>query len=123
MLKVSKLKVSFLLPTIIIIFITFWSIKSYRENHLKIYEDYILSLLSIHISDSIEDYYGYAKLYDSAKILKLIRLPEGEFCFKAVVQVRTFTGAHNPPYGLETIVIQNNLWSGINVIEFYHEDL
>ncbi|MBL4933816.1 DUF3888 domain-containing protein [Clostridium paridis] len=43
------------------------------------------------------------------------------FTFIITVQVVTFVGPHNPPYGIETITIGASPY-GTRVIDFKHED-
>ena len=41
--------------------------------------------------------------------------------FKFIIRVETFVGPHNPPYGIETMIItQDN--SEVKVIDFHHQD-
>ena len=43
----------------------------------------------------------------------------GEYWLK--IRLETFTGAHNPPYGLDTVTLVKDL-KGIRVADFKHED-
>ena len=92
------------------------------ESKEKLYEDFLVSLLYPYISKGIDDYYGEPRQYMDAKVLSIERLKEGQFYFKIVIQAITFVGPHNPPYGLETVTIQQDV-HGIRVIDFKHEDL
>ena len=52
------------------------------------------------------------------KILHIENL-DGKFRIK--ISVTTFVGAHNPPYGIETITLTEDS-AGIKVEDFNHED-
>ncbi|AFS78469.1 hypothetical protein Curi_c14590 [Gottschalkia acidurici 9a] len=91
------------------------------ESKEKLYEDFLLTFLSTYILEGIHDYYGEYRQYMDAKVLSIERLEEGSYYFKIVVQVTTFVGAHNPPYGIEIVTIQQDV-HGIKVIDFNHED-
>jgi len=74
------------------------------------------------ISKAIETYYK-PKLWDRGfeKILKIER-DETNFNLNVTVQVQTFEGAHNPPYGEETITFQIQ-GSQIKVVDYKHRDI
>lgn len=95
-----------------------------KENYDEdVINDIMLSMLMPYISEAVYDYYGEPKQYalNDAKIILAERLPIGQFYFEIIIQVISFEGAHNPSYGLETITIRKD-YSGINVINFKHED-
>lgn len=78
----------------------------------KLLEDSILTLLNPGIQRAVDDYYTSIGepirqygLYD-AKILQLQRTTGGGFSFTADIQVKTFTGPHNPPYAEEIISVE-----------------
>lgn len=65
-------------------------------------ESVIALLLYDNIDSAIQTYYGQPTqfaLYD-AKILIIERI-DNSFSFDVLIEVPTFHGAHNPPYGLE----------------------
>ncbi len=65
-------------------------------------ESVIALLLYDNIDSAIQTYYGQPTqfaLYD-AKILIIERI-DNSFGFDVLIEVPTFHGAHNPPYGLE----------------------
>ncbi|WP_088363601.1 DUF3888 domain-containing protein [Bacillus cereus] len=55
------------------------------------------------------------------KIIKIERFPKENFNFIVTVQYKTYTGAHNPPNGIETITFNIDP-SGVRVINFVHKD-
>lgn len=73
--------------------------------------------------DAINNYYNESRQFDlfDAKVLNIERLRKGSFYFKITIQVVTFIGPHNPPYGIETITILQDT-KGIRVIDFKHEE-
>ncbi|WP_270620086.1 DUF3888 domain-containing protein [Paenibacillus macerans] len=92
-------------------------------NPNKEQNDAILTVLSPSISTAITGYYGTPRqfgLYD-ADILSLTRMEEGRYSFRVKVLVKTFVGAHNPPYGNEIITLTIDP-SGVHVEEFIHHE-
>jgi hypothetical protein len=61
----------------------------------------ILHLLSDSILDATGEYYGLPRLYwpDSDKLLSIRQVPNTT-SYEVVLQVVTFLGPHNPPYGM-----------------------
>ena len=119
-----------LIPVLIIISINFSpkSVLSYDcsyDNQIKnpiqteLYEKSLLTLLYPYISKEIDRYYGHPKQFDFEKIISIKKTPEKNE-FEITVQVETFTGAHNPPRGKETITIVTSAM-GTKVINFKHE--
>ncbi|MFF2907356.1 DUF3888 domain-containing protein [Paenibacillus sp. NPDC057934] len=93
-----------------------------KVDHL-FYSELLLSTLNPAIQSAVATYYGSPRLYGlyDAKILDVERLQPGRFAFKVTVQVNTFVGPHNPPYGVETMTIAVNTGSS-KVIQYRHED-
>ncbi|AFS77676.1 hypothetical protein Curi_c06020 [Gottschalkia acidurici 9a] len=121
--KSSKVLLITLCIVIVFSSFSFSSSSLSDESKENLYKDFLLTFLSSYIADSITEYYGYSKSFDlwDAKVLSLERLEQGLYYFKIIVQVKTFQGAHNPPYGIETVTIQQDV-HGIKVIDFIHED-
>lgn len=67
--------------------------------------DSLISLLLYDdIDKAIQDYFGKPTqfaLYD-AKITKISQI-DNEFSYKVTIEVPSFNGPHNPPYGLEIL--------------------
>ncbi|MGM8215400.1 DUF3888 domain-containing protein [Bacillaceae bacterium W0354] len=82
----------------------------------------LLALLEPHITEAVESYYGRPKQYDlfDAKFLE-VEKTNCQFCFNIKVQVTTFQGAHNPPYGVEimTLSVSNGR---VVVTDYQHEE-
>ncbi|WP_291582432.1 DUF3888 domain-containing protein [Clostridium sp. UBA6640] len=69
----------------------------------------LLSMLYPYITTSIEKRFGIDRQFDlfDANIVSIKR-PSEEFQFYIVVEVDTFTGAHNPPGGTATITFSTS---------------
>ncbi|WP_239584273.1 DUF3888 domain-containing protein [Aquibacillus albus] len=75
------------------------------------------------ISEAIHDYYGESKLwYRSFEKVLDIKKDERSFIYYITVQVVTFQGPHNPPYGEETIRFQIK-GRDVEVIDYNHRDI
>jgi hypothetical protein len=69
------------------------------------YKDSVIAiLLNSFIEKAINDYYGEPTQYSlyEATVKETNRI-NTDFAFKITISVPTFHGAHNPPYGLETM--------------------
>ncbi|MGY3186902.1 DUF3888 domain-containing protein [Lysinibacillus sp. TE18511] len=86
----------------------------------KLIYDTLITTLFPSISKEIDNYYGYPKQFEDAKILSITRVHEGSFDFNAKVQVTTFEHAHDPPYGKETMTFNISPF-GVKTINFQHE--
>lgn len=84
----------------------------------KLNQEFIFRRLFTYIDSAIRQYYGDGRQYMDEKILNIEKI-DGKIRIK--VRVTTFVGAHNPPYGIETITFLED-YTGIKVEEFKHED-
>jgi hypothetical protein len=93
------------------------------DENSEVESDALLTALSPAIGHAISGYYGQPRLYGlyDAKILRIERVHEGEYSFNVTVQVKTFVGPHNPPFGIETITLAVSPGSTL-VAKFQHED-
>lgn len=78
-----------------------------------------MSSISPYVDKAIEAYYGGFRQYWNEGITDIEKVG-GEYWFK--IQLETFMGAHNPPYGIDTMTIILD-YKGIRVDDFKHEDL
>lgn len=94
-----------------------------EESREKLYRDFLITQLSPYITQAITDYYGYPKSYGlfNAKVLNIKRLEKGTYYFEIQIQVISFEGPHNPPYGVETVTVRKD-HTGIYVKDFIHEE-
>jgi hypothetical protein len=115
----------------IVFALSYKNVYAYNNNHTEqlticleqkeLYKNSIFSLTYPYISKAIDNYYGVPKQFglDDAKILSIKR-PTERFEFDITIQVITFTGAHNPPRGIETITVRTSP-IGNEVIYFNHK--
>ncbi|OLS33447.1 DUF3888 domain-containing protein [Bacillus sp. MRMR6] len=85
-------------------------------------KDVLIERLIDPIGKAVEEYYQPKLWYrGDEKILK-IKKEESDNAYYVTVQVQTFVGPHNPPYGEETITFRIR-GSEINVSEYKHRDI
>lgn len=84
----------------------------------------IAILLDPYIDKAVREYYGKIKqtaLYD-AKVDYITQV-DSNFIYKVTITVPTFTGAHNPPYGLETITFTVAPGGVVTLDDYEHKDV
>ncbi|SEN15287.1 DUF3888 domain-containing protein [Lihuaxuella thermophila] len=95
------------------------------ESREKLITDAFKTTLIRAIDDAIVGYYGKREksfgIYDM-RVKDIQRTMQGGFAFLVKVQVETFEGPHNPPYGRETITLEVGP-GGISVVKFEHDDI
>ncbi|MFD2614351.1 DUF3888 domain-containing protein [Paenibacillus gansuensis] len=97
------------------------SAKPQNDEQIK---DILLTVLSTYISNAVTEYYGEPRqygLYD-AEIVRIERDQPGGFSFRVYVVVKTFVGAHNPPYGEDSITLSVTP-AGVDVEKFVHKNM
>lgn len=92
-----------------------------KEKSEKAMEQTILSLLTDEVFAAVRNYYGEPRQYWNDKLLSVNQISEYPACFEVVLQVETFYGPHNPPYGIETITFHIQ-YDGVEFIHFEHQD-
>lgn len=119
-----KKKLSFVLSVCLFIFMIQSNGTHANQNKIEdnLLFDTLVTLLNPYISEAVEHYYGYRKSYglSDVKVLSISREKADEFRFRVKVQINTFEGAHNPPYGKETIIFEVTV-DKVKVIQFLHE--
>lgn len=83
-------------------------------------EQVILRLLSQPISAAVEEYCGGFRQYWRQEVLKVQKVPESPY-YEVVIRVETFYGAHNPPYGLETMTFNIGPLDHVQLVSFDHQ--
>lgn len=83
-------------------------------------EQVILRLLSRPISAAVKEYYGGPRQYWRQEVLKVQKVPESPY-YEVVIRVGTFYGAHNPPYGLETMTFNIGPLDRVQLVSFNHQ--
>lgn len=95
-------------------------------NHQKgisedVSEQIILRLLHQPTTSAVDTYYGERRQYWRQDILRVEKIPQSPY-FEVVVQVETFCGAHNPPYGIETMTFYVGILGEVQLVSFDHQD-
>lgn len=70
---------------------------------------------------AIEEYYGERRQYWQQEVLNVQKVPESPY-YEVVIRVETFHGAHNPPYGLETMTFYIGPADNVQLVNFDHQD-
>lgn len=83
-------------------------------------EQTLLRLLSDPAQEAIKNYYGELRQYWRDQIISVEKVPNSYY-YKVVMQVETFYGPHNPPYGLETMTFYIS-YGEIKLEKFEHQD-
>lgn len=71
------------------------------------------------ILEATKTYYGESRLFDSERIIDIVR-NEFDDKYDITVQIVTFEGSRMPPYGFDTITMQV---PGFKVIKYEHKDV
>ena len=85
-----------------------------------------MNLLLEPISKEVENYYKEPKLwYRGFENILEIKKDEVNSIFYVTVQIQTFEGAHNPPYGEDTITFRIIKGKGndVKTIHYKHRDI
>jgi len=91
-----------MVATVCLISVTTTSAETKKEISLDATVQTLLRLLSEPARDAIEDYYGEPRQYWKDNIISVQKVPNSSY-YEVVMQVETFYGPHNPPYGIETM--------------------
>ena len=92
--------------------------KTQNEISCEDTEQVLLRLLYAPAQEAIAEYYGEPRQYWEGKILSV---QKGAPYYEVVMQVETFYGPHNPPYGIETMTF--GIAAGkVKLQKFEHQD-
>ena len=83
-------------------------------------EQVILRLLYHPTAAAVEEYYGERRQYWRQEVIDVQMIPESPY-YKVIIQVETFHGAHNPPYGLETMTFYIGPFDNVQLVNFDHQ--
>ncbi len=83
-------------------------------------EQVILRLLFEHVYEAIRDYYGEPRQYWRDELVSVCKVLGGPY-YEVVMQVETFFGPHNPPYGIETMTFYIS-YGKVELRSFVHQD-
>lgn len=95
--------------------------ESQKEISTDASEQVILRLLYQPTTAAVDDYYGEPRQYWQQEVLSVLKVPESPY-YEVVIRVETFHGAHNPPYGLETMTFYIGPLDKVQLISFDHQD-
>lgn len=81
----------------------------------------ILRFLRQPTTEAINGYYGERRQYWRQEILCIKKETESPY-YEVVLRAETFHGAHNPPYGLETLTFYVDPLGQVQLAGFEHQD-
>ena len=84
-------------------------------------EPVILRLLHQPVKEAVNDYYNEPRQYWEQEVLSVQKVPQSPY-YEVVIRVETFYGAHNPPYGLETMTFYVGPLDAVRLVNFDHQD-
>lgn len=84
-----------------------------------ILEEAFLRSIGKEILEATKTYYGESRLFDSERIIDIVR-NEFDDKYDITVQIVTFEGPRMPPYGFDTITMRV---PGFKVIKYEHKDV
>ena len=90
------------------------------QERLNAEEQVILRLLHQPTRTTVDDYYGEHRQYWQQEVLNVQKIPESPY-YEVVIRVETFHGAHNPPYGLETMTFYIGPLDNVQLVSFEHQ--
>ena len=97
------------------------AVKEPSQGLNEVEEQVILRLLHHPTVVAVDDYYGEHRQYWRQEVHKIQKVPESPY-YEVMIQAETFCGAHNPPYGLETITFYIGPLGEVQLINFDHQD-
>lgn len=106
--------------TVCFMSVTTTSAQTKKEISLEAAEQTLLRLLFEPAQDAIKDYYGEPRQYWRDEIISVQRVPNSNY-YEVIMQVETFYGPHNPPYGIETITFYVR-YGEVILKKFEHQD-
>ena len=83
-------------------------------------EQVILRLLYHPTAVAVEEYFGERRQYWWQEVIDVQKIPKSLY-YKVIIQVETFHGAHNPPYGLETMTFYIGPLGNVQLVNFDHQ--
>ncbi|WP_020061329.1 DUF3888 domain-containing protein [Bacillus sp. 123MFChir2] len=90
----------------------------------ELLKEVLIERLVEYIGGAVKDYYGESRLwYRGSERILSIEKDKASFEFYVIVQVITFKGAHNPPYGEETMTFRVKGGGQVQLMDYKHRDL
>lgn len=84
-------------------------------------EQVILRLLHQPVKEAVNDYYNEPRQYWEQEVLSVQKVPQSPY-YEVVIRVETFYGAHNLPYGLETMTFYVGPLDAVRLVNFDYQD-
>lgn len=94
---------------------------SSKEISEDISEKLILRLLHQPTVSAVDTYYGEHRQYWQQELLSVQKIPQSPY-YEVIIQVETFCGAHNPPYGIEAMTFHVGISGEAQLVSFDHQD-
>ncbi|TFB21340.1 DUF3888 domain-containing protein [Filobacillus milosensis] len=88
----------------------------------KVHEAIVIELLTPTIEEAIEKFYGMTRQYDQEELVEIKSPKECDSCYEAVIDIRTYIGAQEPPYGMDRLVLDIR-GGDVTVIDYQHEEV
>lgn len=95
--------------------------KSKSEPAQDAVEQIILRLLHQPIREAVNDHYDGLRQYWKQEVLSVEKVSQSPY-YQVIIQVETFCGPHNPPYGLETMAFRVDPMGTVQLIGFDHQN-
>ena len=95
--------------------------ESKKEISVDAAEQVIIDLLYQPTAAAVAEYYGEPTQFWHPEILSIQKVPESQN-YEVVIQVETFQGPHNPPYGLETMTFNIDPIGQPRLVHYDHKD-
>ena len=97
------------------------AVDSKTEVSLDAAEQVILDLLYQPTAAAVAEHYGEPTQFRRPEILSIRKVSDSQ-SHEVVIQVETFHGPHNPPYGLETITFYVSPTGQLQLVRYDHRD-
>ncbi|ENH97721.1 hypothetical protein J416_04116 [Gracilibacillus halophilus YIM-C55.5] len=104
-----------------------------QEQSKSVIDEFVLQIMFPYIDNAVKNFYKKSfknKNYYGGEILELKKEDDS---YHLTISIQTFTGPHNPPYGLETITFNTDFTTGdftensfkpfVEVVDYKHKDL
>ena len=97
------------------------AVESKKEVSVDATERVILDLLYQSTAAAVAEHYGEPTQFWHPEILSIQKVSDSQG-HEVVIQVETFQGPHNPPYGLETITFYVSPTGQPQLVRYNHRD-
>lgn len=97
------------------------AVESKKEISVDATEQVIIDLLYQPTAAAVAEYYGEPTQFWRPEILSIQKVSDSRN-YEVVIQVETFQGPHNPPYGLETMTFYVGPTGRPLLVRYDHRD-